>query len=730
MDQPDQSERQVVLRPMPQRSEVRDAADDWTGVTSTAQRRKLQNRLNQRARPVALGPGHIPPTSQLPDLPHADGGQEETAPRPGCRLTARSKQLMVNKFAQQAYAEYIAGAHCLGNLPTLMEVNVFYALSRNATALGICEEWLTYDAISPFCRHGPGLNRYPMETASTAPITRPKSLQPTELQLSIPHHPWIDLFPVPRLRDNFLSAIENADTIDEDELCYDMVEISDAGEAKPSLIIWGEPWDPLRLSKPSSFERYYLSSLDPQPNSPQSARTLPAMVSAKKPKACHACTNGKRRCDKMQPVCGRCDEKDVECRYPPTKRRRHHPEQVLNPSPPLPLAATALDEVALEGLVADDVFDFEQWSQPVIDWNELGLSHTQAEDPMRVDHPGQAENTAQAAHSLPDASQELTSVDPPGPSSSAWFINPDSWMISHAPSNIPRFSSAVFVNYVRGLEAWLRQWTTHGHCPLIHRQLYADRGLPQVMRDAFASIAVHNTKTAQNESLVYQVIEANAASLLRHQDSCSSDTILDIRQHLARTQALFIHLVLGLFSPTIRPRAQAERNIPMFQTWLRQLWEAATLDPDVSGPPPGSSASKARMDAVTDALFDGDPAPRLWRTWVLAESIRRLWLLGTMTLGVYQTQKQGLSDCSGGTKLTGRGDIWAAESAVGWSRAVQKQDPLFIMSLECDVLFMSIEAAEVDEFARHLSTVMCGLERVESWVARTAGSRETVKLHY
>lgn len=40
----------MLMETMPQSLELRDAEDDWTGVTSTAKRRKLQNRLNQRAR--------------------------------------------------------------------------------------------------------------------------------------------------------------------------------------------------------------------------------------------------------------------------------------------------------------------------------------------------------------------------------------------------------------------------------------------------------------------------------------------------------------------------------------------------------------------------------------------------------------------------------------------------------------------------------------------------------
>jgi hypothetical protein len=38
----------LQLVQMPQRTEMRCAEDDWTGKKDAAERRKLQNRLNQR----------------------------------------------------------------------------------------------------------------------------------------------------------------------------------------------------------------------------------------------------------------------------------------------------------------------------------------------------------------------------------------------------------------------------------------------------------------------------------------------------------------------------------------------------------------------------------------------------------------------------------------------------------------------------------------------------------
>ena len=40
----------ITLQLMPHMSEVRQVGEDWSGITSTNQRRQLQNRLNQRAR--------------------------------------------------------------------------------------------------------------------------------------------------------------------------------------------------------------------------------------------------------------------------------------------------------------------------------------------------------------------------------------------------------------------------------------------------------------------------------------------------------------------------------------------------------------------------------------------------------------------------------------------------------------------------------------------------------
>jgi hypothetical protein len=91
-------------------------------------------------------------------------------------------------------------------------------------------EWLQEDAISPW-----------NSTRESVKPSCPASLQPTSIQREISHHPWIDLFPIPQMRDNMLLA---GDTYDEYELCNDLVDFCDVPSERTGLIVWGEPWDP------------------------------------------------------------------------------------------------------------------------------------------------------------------------------------------------------------------------------------------------------------------------------------------------------------------------------------------------------------------------------------------------------------------------------------------------------------------------------------------------------
>ncbi|KAH6662057.1 hypothetical protein B0J14DRAFT_496447, partial [Halenospora varia] len=73
----------------------------------------------------------------------------------------------------------------------------------------------------------------------------PEALRPTALQLQIPHHPWIDLWPISQMRDNLLLAnLSPSTSFNEDQLCNDLVEFTDFPNEQTGLIVWSDPWDP------------------------------------------------------------------------------------------------------------------------------------------------------------------------------------------------------------------------------------------------------------------------------------------------------------------------------------------------------------------------------------------------------------------------------------------------------------------------------------------------------
>lgn len=135
----------------------------------------------------------------------------------------------------------MTGQPHLDHLPGIIHLNFLRSLANNADVLELGVDWLNCDVVSPLGFLGP------------AQITRhhpaqgrlPENLMPTALQLKTPHHPWVDLFPLPQMRDNFLVATtETLSEEDEIRLWNDMIEhMADSVSHSTGLIVWGEPWD-------------------------------------------------------------------------------------------------------------------------------------------------------------------------------------------------------------------------------------------------------------------------------------------------------------------------------------------------------------------------------------------------------------------------------------------------------------------------------------------------------
>ncbi|KAG0650758.1 hypothetical protein D0Z07_2195 [Hyphodiscus hymeniophilus] len=196
----DETIEPLQLLPMPHLVEARCAGDDWAGISSWTVRKQRQNRLNQRA------------YKQLSTT---------------LAVMVASKTI---KF--DPYEHYTLPAD---HLLTLVRYNLYRAVAANSWSLGIDPRLMHSDIPSPFESND--------STISRLCLSLPPSLHPTVLQRTVPHHPYIDLFPFPAMRD-FL--IHMGDDIDDDSLCADVAgDAPDSGSSEHTgIIVWGEPWDP------------------------------------------------------------------------------------------------------------------------------------------------------------------------------------------------------------------------------------------------------------------------------------------------------------------------------------------------------------------------------------------------------------------------------------------------------------------------------------------------------
>ncbi|KAK9234768.1 hypothetical protein V1525DRAFT_412063 [Lipomyces kononenkoae] len=442
-----------------------------------------------------------------------------------------------------------------------------------------------------------------------------------------------------------------------------------------------------------------------------------------KQKACFACVDAKRRCDRALPFCSRCIDRGVTCTYRPAQPRRLSPGGA--------------------GITSTlDLRSGEVWTSSGRQAGDQGgiLSAEdtrETQDMARIEEPACSTHLVSkvSASSFPSSvasSCTIGGIHSAGQIASfsgdpVWFLHPSAWTVAYhyqPPASLP--SGTVFSNFIRGLQTWLSRFHRAGHNPFIHRHLYSETGMPQCMRDAYSAIAVSQDVTQENEHIVDDISSSHISNLLacQHTDGPLSLLLLSTREHLARTQALLIHLLLALFSPSIPRRAKAETLIETLLYWTNQLWESASQDAAAALLVPGVLPLPDGEDR-----FPPDSTSGLYETFVLTESIRRTWLLCNIATGVYYSHKGDWSStCAGDVYITARAELWDATSSARWEAVVRQQDPLFVYSLHGrSLVARGVGASEVDEFARHLFTIMWGLDEVEDWVVRTG---DTVSIMY
>jgi hypothetical protein len=153
-------------------------------------------------------------------------------------------ETIISQFETWIKVNYRESSPLADHVLTLVKFNVFRAMLSNSLTLGFpAEDRMEDNATSPFpLSQGTG----------TTNSSLPPSLRPTKLQCRVPHHPWIDLLPIPQMRDNLLRAGNSYDDL---ELCADLIGFYNSPTTRTGLIVWGEPWDAEGWEVTQSFWR-------------------------------------------------------------------------------------------------------------------------------------------------------------------------------------------------------------------------------------------------------------------------------------------------------------------------------------------------------------------------------------------------------------------------------------------------------------------------------------------
>ncbi|CEJ87840.1 hypothetical protein VHEMI04529 [[Torrubiella] hemipterigena] len=249
-----------AYNPTPRLKDAKSEEEDWTKLSDVENRRKMQNRLNQRARrrrqleqkrskgednAIRKGVMYVEEqskskcssaSSKAPPFHSQSLNSAQLKFRLGfliCQLTTAECSSLLEQL-ENLVGRYLARHQLDGELLVpIMQLNIVRAMMSNAAHFGLTPELLHQDIPSPFNITGP---------LAINVANLPPSLQPTSLQKEITHHPWIDLFPLPSIRDAVLRRMAE---YDDEELCHNLfMEVDGADTKSIGLVVWGEPWDP------------------------------------------------------------------------------------------------------------------------------------------------------------------------------------------------------------------------------------------------------------------------------------------------------------------------------------------------------------------------------------------------------------------------------------------------------------------------------------------------------
>lgn len=117
------------------------------------------------------------------------------------------------------------------------------------------------------------------------------------------------------------------------------------------------------------------------------------------------------------------------------------------------------------------------------------------------------------------------------------------------------------------VKRFTKEVATQNSAPFLHRYLYQSN-TPQCILSCFTTCVLYENRTPANTAMVIKALHGNVRELLDFEAGRTSATPTE---KLARAQALFLYQIIRLFDESITLRSQAEKDMPILETWLSDL---------------------------------------------------------------------------------------------------------------------------------------------------------------
>lgn len=263
------------------------------------------------------------------------------------------------------------------------------------------------------------------------------------------------------------------------------------------------------------------------------------------------------------------------------------------------------------------------------------------------------------------------------------FLGPDLFPPRNVCVSKDRLDSCVqnFKNY-------LADMVQHGRTPFISPQVY-DNGLPPSLQDAYCICATYLSRTASNETLIFQIMSSKFDNLVSKRQQC----YCSFEDELASVQAFIIYQVIRLFDGDIRQRGIAEANFQLLNTWVTQLRRRSQMEPTPS--------------------MQSSP----YRNWLFVESVRRTAIMSLFLRAIYYCIKNGFCDVvpdMEGLPLTVRGELWEVKSEGEWIMATRGIQPDVLTYREFVEVWDGGSGGDVENFQKLLLLGCIGEEGLQS----------------